>query len=62
MLVEDMVEGFEIDYAWVLISVIYERDFKTSQLTPFLVLSYRFAGKPVCKICHCGTLRRLMRK
>lgn len=35
MLVAAIVAGLEIDYTWVLISVIHERAFKISTTYPF---------------------------
>lgn len=49
VLVATMVVKLEVDYAQVLISVIYERDFKTSTTYPFACLIFRYTRKPECQ-------------
>lgn len=52
-----MVEGFEIDYARVLITLIRERDFKTSTIHPLACLIFQLCKEAGVQICQCDTLR-----
>lgn len=52
-----MVEGFKIDYARLLITVIRERDFKTSTIHPLACLIFQLCKEAGVEICQCDTLR-----
>ena len=50
VLVEAMIAGFEVDFAWLLQAVMHERDFNVTTTYPFpcMIFSlYRSAGVPI---------------
>lgn len=58
--VEAMVEGLEIDYARVVITMIHERGFKTSTTYPIACLIFQLSRESGVIICYYDTLRSPM--
>lgn len=55
-MVDFLVAGFKIDFAKVLITVIYERDFTNSTTHPFAFLIFHLCRDAAVPIKHCDTL------
>ena len=59
MLVAAMVAGLEIDFTWVLITMIHEKAFMMSTSYLFDYLVFLFFKKDGVQISHCDTLHSL---
>lgn len=56
MLIASLVAGLEIDVGKVLITLIHERDFKTSTTYRFTCIIFELCRKVRVPIWHCDTL------
>ena len=58
VLIEAMIAGFEVDFAWILQTVMHESDFKVTTTYPFpckIFSLYRSAGVPIWHIDQLKT-------
>lgn len=57
VMVEALVTELEVDFVRVVLSIIYERTFKSSTTYPFAFLIFQLFRDAKVPICHCDTLR-----
>ena len=50
VLMAAMIVGFEVDFAWILQSVMHERAFKFTTTYPFPRINFHHAGVPIWHI------------